>query len=145
VVVANAAGTARTNYSLSFPRNGVWYVHFNSDSTNYSSDFSNIGANSVSATGAGSLVPLTIGPYSVMVFSQTPLNPALTFTFTNNTKIISWPVNYSDWTLQSTTNLNANPSSWTTVPASQYQTNASTISVTVTPANQNFFYRLQEN
>jgi len=141
VVIANASGTALTNYLLNLPRSGRWYVHFNSDSTNYSSDFSNIGTNVVATAGGSTSATITIGPYSALVLSQTPLNPTLTFAGTN----ISWPANYSNWTLQSTTNLTAKTPAWTTVPSSQYQTNATIISVTVTPAGQNVFYRLQEN
>ncbi len=142
VVIANVAGTALTNYLLNLPRSGRWYVHFNSDSTNYSSDFSNIGTNVVATAGGSTSATITIGPYSALVLSQIPLNPTLTFTSTNS---ISWPANYSDWTLQSTTNLAGHPPTWTAIPSSQYQTNASTISVTVTATGQNVFYRLQEN
>ena len=145
VVIANLAGVAETNYSLPFPRAGLWYVHFNSDSTNYGSDFSNIGTNIIVAVGASASASVTIGPYSVLVLSETPPSPTLSFSVTNNTNTISWPANYSYWSLQSTTNLRANPLSWTAVSASQYQTNASVISVNVTPAGQSAFYRLRKN
>jgi len=141
VVIANLEGVARTNYLLSLPRAGLWYVHFNSDSTNYSSDFSNIGTNVIATAGVSSSATVTIGAYSVLVLSQTPLNPLLAFNAAN----ISWPENYSHWTLQSTTNLNGPASAWTTFPPSQYQTNGSVISVTATPTGQNVFYRLQES
>jgi len=145
VVVANLSGTARTNYLMTFPRTGPWYMHFNSDSTNYSSDFSNIGTNLVVTAPGGNSVVLTIGPYSALVLSQTPLTPALAFTVTNQTRLISWPASYSYWTLQSSTSLSPNASAWTTIPASQYQTNAAVIFVDVTPSAPNTFYRLQKN
>jgi 1,4-alpha-glucan branching enzyme len=145
VVVANLAGTAFTNYALSMPRAGLWYVHFNSDSTNYSSDFSNIGTNVV-ATAAGSpIAAFTIGPYSVLVLSQTPLVPALTFVFNGGPESVSWPANYGAWTLQTTTNLFGGVSDWTTVPPSQYQTNAGAISLPVGPAGPAAFFRLHKD
>lgn len=143
VVVANLAGTARASYPLPFPRAGNWYVHFNSDSTNYGGDFSNIGTNLVIASGGSPSATLAIGPYSVLVLSQTPLMPTLSFTVTDNTRIVSWPANYSAWILQTATNLE--PPAWTAVPSSQYQTNGSIISVNVTPSGRNAFYRLYKN
>jgi 1,4-alpha-glucan branching enzyme len=143
VVVANLAGTTRASYPLPFPRAGTWYVHFNGDSTNYSSDFSNIGTSVVTASGTSPSATLAIGPYSVLVFSQTPLMPTLSFGVTNNVKTISWPANYSAWILQSATNIG--PAAWPAVSSSQYQTNGSIISLNVTVTNRNTFYRLYKN
>ena len=146
VVIANLAGTARTNYALTLPRAGAWYAHFNSDSTNYSGDFSNLGTNLIIASTGSAAANVTIGPYSVMVLSQTALHPTLSLgTGTNNVKAVSWPANYSHWTLQSTTNLAAGSASWTAIPAAQYQTNAAMISVNLTPTGRTAFYRLGEN
>jgi len=145
VVAANLAAAALTNYALPLPRAGIWYVHFNSDSTNYSSDFSNLGTNQLTATGTSPAAALTIGPYSVMVLSQTPLNPALSITGTNRTGIINWPAAYAAWTLQSAANLAGNPAAWKAVPATQYQTNTPAISVTITQTGAGAFYRLSQN
>lgn len=145
VVIANLAATTWPSYSLPFPRTGTWYVHFNSDSTNYSRDFSNIGPSVVTAAGSNPRAALAIGPYGVLVLSQTPVVPTLTFAVTNHTRTVSWPANYSAWTLESTTNLNGNPPAWVAVPLSQYQTNAAVISVSGTLSGGNVFYRLYKN
>jgi 1,4-alpha-glucan branching enzyme len=145
VVVANLAGIAFTNYALSMPRAGLWYVHFNSDSTNYSSDFSNLGTNVVATAPGSPIAALTIGPYSVLVLSQTPLVPTLAFAFTGGLESVSWPAAYGGWTLQTTTNLFGGASAWTSVPAPQYQTNAGAIFLSVGPASQAAFFRLHKN
>lgn len=145
VVVANLANISWPSYSLPFPRTGTWYVHFNSDSTNYSSDFSNVGPGAVTVAGGSPSAALSIGPYSVLVLSQTPLTPTLSFTSATATTTVSWPANYSAWTLQSTTNLFGKPPPWIAVPSSQYQTNASVISMTATSSAGTVFYRLYEN
>ncbi len=145
VVVANLATTTWTSYSLPFPRAGTWYVHFNSDSTNYSGDFSNIGPSVVTVTGSSPSAALAIGPYSVLVLSQTPVVPTLTFAVTNHAKTVSWPANYSAWTLESSTNVNGKSPAWTVVPLSLYQTNAAVISVSATSSVGNLFYRLYKN
>ena len=52
VVIANFANVNYNNgYNLNFPYAGTWYVHFNTDSTNYSSDFGNNGSTVVTASG----------------------------------------------------------------------------------------------
>ena len=143
VVVVNLAGTVRANYSLSFPRAGDWYVHFNSDSTNYGADFSNVGTNHIVAAGASPAGRLNLGPYSVVVLSPVPPTPALTFTSSNRSRIVSWPVSYAGWILESATNLS--PTAWTSISTAFYQTNGGVISVTMTSAMRNAFYRLQMN
>ena len=145
VVVANLSGNARSNVSVPFPRAGNWFVHFNSDSTNYSGDFSNVGTNLVIAAGASPSGALAIGPYSVLVLSLSPLVPALSFGGNTNLHTISWPVSYAGWTLESATNLFGSVTPWSAVAASQYQTSAAVISVMVTSANPNAFYRLRNN
>lgn len=72
VVVANFANTTRNNYTINFPAAGTWYVHFNSDSTNYASDYGNNGSIEVAAAGAPASGSLNIGPYSVLILSQVP-------------------------------------------------------------------------
>jgi 1,4-alpha-glucan branching enzyme len=72
VVVANFANTTRTGYTINFPAAGTWYVHFNSDSTNYAADYGNAGSLEVSAAGSPAAGSIKIGPYSVLILSQTP-------------------------------------------------------------------------
>jgi 1,4-alpha-glucan branching enzyme len=73
VVVANFANATRTDYNIPFPKTGAWYAQFNSDSTNYSSDFGGVGSTVVTA---GATAPVTIAPYSVLIFSQVASPPA---------------------------------------------------------------------
>jgi 1,4-alpha-glucan branching enzyme len=144
VVIANFANATFNNYALTFPSAGKWYVHLNSDSTNYGSDYGNIGSSVVTASGSPATASITIGPYSALILSQTPdALPQLTITPTDGAVTISWPSAYSEWVLFANASLAAN-STWVQVPPSQYQTNASTISITVTQPGGNTFYRLQK-
>jgi len=144
VVAANFVNAPQSNYVLTFPAAGNWYVHLNSDSTNYSSDYGNIGSTVVTATGNPATASITIGPYSALILSQTPdAPPQLAITPADGAVTVSWPVAYSEWTLFTSPGLPASPN-WVQVPASQYQTNASTISVTINPPSGNAFYRLQK-
>jgi len=143
VVIANFADVTNVNYSATFPWAGAWYAHLNSDSTNYGSDYSNIGSTMVTASGNPALANITIGPYSALIFSPTPdAPPELTLTLTNGNPYISWPGTYAGWSLQSTTNLTANPVQWSIVPPPMYQTSGLATSVNITPANSYTFYRL---
>jgi len=136
LIMANLSSNTLASYSVAFPRTGNWYLHFNSDSTNYSSDFSNTGSNQVNVAGASANISL--GAYAVQVFSQQPFMPALTITTSNRTMMVSWPATFSSWTLQSTTNLNDN---WTAVSPVTLQTNNGNVSINLT--NGGFgFYRL---
>ncbi|MBU1692693.1 MAG: alpha amylase C-terminal domain-containing protein [Verrucomicrobia bacterium] len=72
VVVANFANAARGGYALEFPQEGTWYVHFNSDSTDYSADYGDYGSTEVAAGGSPPVGAIDIAPYSVLVLSQTP-------------------------------------------------------------------------
>ena len=72
VVVANFANTVRSNFTVQFPAAGTWYALFNSDSTNYAADYGNAGSAEVAAAGTPPAGPVTIGPYSALIFSQTP-------------------------------------------------------------------------
>jgi len=143
VVIANFTNAALSNYSLNFPSAGKWYVHLNSDSTNYGSDYGNTGSSVVTASGNPAKANITIGPYSALILSQTPgALPELTIMLTaNNTVMLSWPNSYSEWVLEESDSLN---SDWVQVPVTQYQTNTSLISVTVAPSSGNSFYRLQK-
>jgi 1,4-alpha-glucan branching enzyme len=75
VVIANFANVNYSSYNLNFPSAGTWYVHFNSDSTNYSSDFGNNGSIVVTASGNPATASVAIGPYSALILSQTPEGP----------------------------------------------------------------------
>ncbi|PWU11110.1 MAG: 1,4-alpha-glucan branching protein [Verrucomicrobia bacterium] len=143
VIVANFSGSGRTNYTVPFPSAGTWYVHLNSDSIYYGSDYGNIGVSSVTATGFNPTAPVTIGPYSAEIFSQVSFPPQLTIARTNTTVTVSWPIPYAAWMLDSTASFTGSSNTWTQVAPSQYHTNASTVSLTVSPASASAFYRLR--
>ena len=119
-MVANFANTTWNNYSLPFPEAGNWYVHLNSDSTNYGTDYGNIGSNVVTASGASPQGNISIGPYSVLILSQISFPPQLAITSSNGLVTVSWPMAFSSWILKSSATPTGNPTSWTTVPAAQY-------------------------
>jgi 1,4-alpha-glucan branching enzyme len=145
VVIANFANATNLNYAATFPSAGTWYAHLNSDSTNYGPDYSNIGSTMVAAAGNPAGANISIGPYSVLIFSQTPdAPPEFTVTLTNGNVEVSWPSAYAGWSLESSTNLSANPGQWTVVPPSLYQTSGTTNSVMITPSGC-MFYRLYKN
>jgi 1,4-alpha-glucan branching enzyme len=137
VVVANLSSNVLANYTVPFPATGNWYLHFNSDATNYSSDFTGVGSNTVSVTGATANIAL--GAYAVEVFSQQPFAPTMSIAQSNRVTTIAWPVNFANWTLQSATSLGGN---WTTVNSISLQTNSGSISLAV-PSSGAVFYRLQ--
>jgi hypothetical protein len=141
--VANFSGVTLSNYSLAFPEAGTWYVQFNSDSTNYGPDYSNIGPASV-ATQSGTTGTIAIGPYSALILSQTPPTPPqLALAQTNGIITLAWPKNYGWWELDSSPVLTGNPASWVKVPSSQYQTNATGVSINPVPSAGPVFYRLR--
>jgi 1,4-alpha-glucan branching enzyme len=141
VVVANFA-TNTVNYTLTFPYSGTWYVHLNSDSTHYGPDYGNVGSSAVTAGGSSVQATVTVGPYSVLILSQTPdAPPQLSMAASNGVVTISWPSSYFEWVLAQTTSLAGTPV-WTQVPTSQYRTVNSTSSVTA--SNGVCFYRLEK-
>jgi len=145
VVIANFANATYTNYALNFPSAGNWYVHLNSDSTNYGLDYGNNGSSVVTASGNPATANITIGPYSALILSQTPdALPQLTITPTNGTVNVSWPNTYSEWLLDSSPTLAGNPPPWNQVPALQYQTDSTTIFINVNPTGDATFYRLRK-
>ena len=93
VVIANFGNTNYPVYNLNFPSAGTWYVHFNSDSTNYSADFGNHGSvvgSAVTAGGSPVRASVAIGPYSALILSPTPdAPPQLTITATNHLLTVS--------------------------------------------------------
>ncbi len=146
VVIANFANVNYNNgYNLNFPYAGTWYVHFNTDSTNYSSDFGNNGSTVVTASGNPPMASVVIGPYSALILSPTPdAPPQLTITPMNGTVNVSWPNTYSEWLLDSSTTLAGNPPPWTQVSTSQYQTNATAIFINTNSSSGATFYRLRK-
>jgi len=88
---------------------------------------------------------IAIGPYSALILSQTPdVPPQLTITPASGAVNVSWPNTYSEWVLDTTTNLNGNPAPWSQVPAGQYVTGAAAISVSVAPSADSSFFRLRK-
>ncbi|HMP72232.1 MAG TPA: alpha-amylase family glycosyl hydrolase [Kiritimatiellia bacterium] len=72
VVLANLRNATVTNRSVTFPRPGPWYVHFNSDSLTYGADYSGTGPGYVIASGSPPAAEIDLGPYSALILSQTP-------------------------------------------------------------------------
>jgi len=98
----------------------------------------------VTAGGNPATASITIGPYSALILSQIPPNPTLSITQTNNELMVSWPAAPSGWLLYTTPSLDGSPSTWSQVPAVQYQTNGTSIFINLSPPNGNIFYRLQK-
>jgi 1,4-alpha-glucan branching enzyme len=144
VVIANFSSTTLTSYGLDFPAAGAWYVHVNSDSTNYGSDYLNQGSVMVVASGNPAVGLVTIGPYSALILSQTPdASPQLTVGAAAGGLDIAWSSAYFEWVLASNNALTGG--SWVPVASSRYQTNGSVVFVNVAPSGGNCFYRLQKN
>jgi len=142
VVVGNFAGTTNSNYNLPFPAAGAWYVHLNSDATNYGADYGNLGSTVVTAAGNPPKANITIGPYSALILSQTPVAaPQLTITATNGAVNLAWPVAYEGWILEASTKLAGSPA-WVEISPAQYQTNAASVFYSASPTGTNTFYRL---
>ena len=75
VVVANFFHEAQENYTIGFPAAGTWTLRFNSDWHGYNDDFSNHpSTDALAEPGACDGLPwhaaVSIGPYSVLIFSQ---------------------------------------------------------------------------
>lgn len=67
VVIANLANQAHTDYQLPLPTPGTWNVLFNSDSTAYDREFSDVGERAICVEeGEGKIA---IGPYSVLILA----------------------------------------------------------------------------
>ncbi len=147
VVIANFGNTNYPAYTLNFPSAGTWYVHFNSDSTYYGSDYGNVGSYIVTAAGNPiqvSSIAIRI-PYSALILSKTPdAPPQLTITPASGAVNISWPDTYSQWTLETATNLNGNPTAWSQVSTAQYIQGPTSTSVNFPPSSGNSFFRLRK-
>lgn len=75
VVLTNFSNVSYPNYRIGLPRGGLWKVRFNSDSTAYSSDYSNYATADVTADNSGyDGLPFSgnfrFGPYTSVIFSQ---------------------------------------------------------------------------
>jgi 1,4-alpha-glucan branching enzyme len=75
VIVANFLNEPQEDYVIGFPAAGTWTLRFNSDWQGYSDDFAgHPSTNAVTEPGAYDAFPyratLSIGPYSVLIFSQ---------------------------------------------------------------------------
>ncbi len=75
VVVANFFHEPRADYVIGFPATGIWKLRFNSDWQGYSDDFqgnpsSDVAAEPGERDGFPCQAALTIGPYSVLIFSR---------------------------------------------------------------------------
>ena len=75
VVVANFLHEAQEGYVIGFPAVGKWTLRFNSDWQGYNDDFKNHPSSDVIAEAGdynGLLwhAAVSIGPYSVLIFSQ---------------------------------------------------------------------------
>lgn len=75
VVVANFFSEAQYDYVIGFPAQGTWKLRFNSDWQGYNDDFRNhpstdVGAEPGEKDGLPCHGRLSIGPYSVLIFSQ---------------------------------------------------------------------------
>jgi 1,4-alpha-glucan branching enzyme len=75
VVVVNMTNQNRDGYCVGFPRAGLWKTRFNSDSYNYGPNFYNHSTPDVEtreegADGLPCLGEISIGPYTVVMFSQ---------------------------------------------------------------------------
>jgi hypothetical protein len=144
VVIAHFANSTLNNYTVNFPSTGSWYVHLNSDSTNYGSDYGNIGITPVTATGNPAQGNITIGPYSALILSQIPDSPPqVAIVSTNGTVTVSWLSVYAGWGLEQTASL-TELSRWAPISNGDFQTNGPMISVILSPATASTFYRLQK-
>jgi len=77
VVVVNLTNQSCKGTTIGFPYAGWWKTRFNSDSTNYDAGFANhptpdIEARAEEADGLPCCGEISIGPYTVVIFSQDP-------------------------------------------------------------------------
>ena len=74
VVVANFSCNDydKNDYAIRFPSAGTWYRQFNSDSKLYSDDFGNVGSARIEAAGDPPTAVVSMGKYSLQIFSQNP-------------------------------------------------------------------------
>jgi len=75
VVVVNLTNQHRDRYVVGFPRAGLWKTRFNSDSDDYGPNFANhptpdVEAHEEPIDGLPCCGTISIGPYTVVIFSQ---------------------------------------------------------------------------
>jgi 1,4-alpha-glucan branching enzyme len=75
VVVLNFSAQGFTNYTIGFPRSGVWRVRFNSDWNGYDASFGNFPSYATSAGGIpNDSMPVSgnigVGTYSAVILTQ---------------------------------------------------------------------------
>jgi 1,4-alpha-glucan branching enzyme len=75
IIVANFANTSYENYTIGFPREGMWKVRFNSDWQGYDRDFTNVFAYDTEAKhgerdGMKYQANVGLGPYTLLILSQ---------------------------------------------------------------------------
>lgn len=79
VVIANFSNTTFPVYNIGFPHAGTWHVQLNSDDEAYSPDYGGFGSTTTveaSAPGMNGLAAsgtVSIGPYSAIILSRTPI------------------------------------------------------------------------
>ncbi len=75
VVVLNFSNSPKQNYEIGLPAPGLWKLRLNSDATIYSNDFqgffsADVKAIAVARDGLDACGTISIGPYSMLIFSQ---------------------------------------------------------------------------
>ncbi len=75
LVVVNLTNTAHHDYVIGVPHAGVWKLRLNSDAQRYSPEFTGFGAKDIEACpgeydGLAYQAQVSIGPYSVLIYSQ---------------------------------------------------------------------------
>jgi 1,4-alpha-glucan branching enzyme len=80
VVVVNMQNQNHDDYVIGFPQGGLWKTRFNSDSYNYGPNFANhptpdVKAQETAVDGLPCSGKISIGPYTVVVFSQDAAEP----------------------------------------------------------------------
>lgn len=75
IIVANCSNAAKENYLIGLPEAGVWKLRINTDASIYSDDFSNCVSGDLTAgqgerDGLQAQAPVSIGPYSVLIYSK---------------------------------------------------------------------------
>ena len=73
VIAINCSATTYTGYSLAFPSSGTWHCLYNSDRQTYDSSFKNVGPAVGGTIVAGATASLDLGPYSMQIYSKTPV------------------------------------------------------------------------
>jgi 1,4-alpha-glucan branching enzyme len=71
VVFMNFSGQTQNNINLSFPSEGTWYTQLNTDWRVYGSDFNDVGPAASFMVDSTRIAPVTIAPYSAIVFART--------------------------------------------------------------------------